>query len=633
MATQVSPGVVINEIDRSDALTQVALTQGAIAGPFTWGPVLKVQTVSSEQDLVSRFGKPNNGTANAFFTAANFLSYSNTLRTVRAVNSSALNAVESGAGHLIKNDDHYEQSINTSITTKGTWAAKYPGVLGNSLRVEMCGNSSAFRLSPSLATINVTAGASNTTLVFTPSVNSMSVGDTIIVNSEKRRVTTVSVTNSTVTHVVVNAAFSTALTANGFTREWRYAGLFSAAPNTSSYAADRGGSNDELHIVVIDEDGQITGTANTVIEKFEGLSKAADARAENGAIIYYPQVLNEQSEWVWHLTHPSSGASNWANNVAGITFASAQTVHVASLSNGAAGETLTTANLEDGYDLFLDEQIEFSFLLGGDANATVANYLISSVAAPRKYVMTFLSPLSSDVINNVGDEAADIVTFRDALTSTSYAVLDSGWKYMYDRYNQVYRYVPLNGDTAGLSARTDQVAESWFSPAGITRGQLKVGNTVKLAYNPSQSDRDTLYLKGINPIVAFPGQGTMLYGDKTLQAKPSAFDRINVRRLFIVLEKTIERSTQSILFEQNDAFTRNQFIAIVEPFLRSVQARRGISDFSVVCDETNNPQAAIDRNEFRADIYVKPIRSINFVQLNFVAVRSDVSFQEVIVGA
>lgn len=628
MATQVSPGVVINEIDRSDSLTQVALTEGAIAGPFTWGPVLKVQTVSSEKELVDRFGQPNNATANAFFTAANFLSYSNTLRVVRTVNSSAKNATANDVGVLIKNDDHYEQNVKNSgsISTNGVWAAKYPGTLGNSLRVELCSNASAFRLAPAQGSINVTAGASNTTLVFSANVNSVSVGDTIIVGTEKRRVLTV--TNAT--QVIVNVAFSTALTGAAFSREWRYAGLFSDAPGTSTYAAARGGANDEVHVVVIDEDAVITGTANSVLERYEGLSKAADARAENGQVIYYPEVVNAQSSWVWWLNHPSSGAANWGNNVTGITFNSVESTTVASLANGVAGESVTASNLQEGNDLFIDEQVEFSFLLGADASATVANYLIDNVAAPRKYVMTFLSPPANTVINQAGDEATLIKNFRDNLPSTSFAVLDSGWKYMYDKYNQVYRYVPLNGDIAGLAARTDQIAESWFSPAGFTRGQLRVGNTVKLAYNPNQADRDSLYLKNINPVVSFPGQGTVLYGDKTLQTKASAFDRINVRRLFIVLEKTIQRFAGQLLFEQNDEFTRNQFINIVEPFLRSVRGRRGISDFYVVCDQTNNPQDAVDRNEFRADIYIKPVRSINFIQLNFVAVRSDVAFNEII---
>jgi len=625
MATQVSPGVVINEIDRSDSLTQVALTEGAVAGSFAWGPVLKVATVASETELVDTFGKPNNETASAFFTAANFLSYSNTLRVVRNVNSTALNATQNGSGTLIKNDDHYESQVAT-IDGKGTWAAKYPGTLGNSLRVEMCSSSEAFSLAPAQGTIN--ASFNSTTVTFSANVNSVSVGDTLIVGSQKRRVTA----KANATSVTVNAAFTSAAS-NGaaFTREWKYAGLFSAAPGTSTYVSDRSGANDELHIVVIDEDAVITGTANTVLERYQGLSKASDGKAENGALNYYAEVVNARSEWVWFLDHPSDGA-NWGNAAAGLNFAVTAGTHVASLTGGTAGETLTDAQKQTAYDVFLDENVDISFIMAAEATATVASYIITNVAEPRKYVMAFISPERADVVNNAGFETSDIIAFRNTLPSTSYAVLDSGWKYQYDKYNQVYRYVPLNGDIAGLAARTDEVAESWFSPAGFSRGQLKIGSAVKLAWNPKQADRDSLYLKGVNPVVSFPGEGTVLFGDKTLQAKPSAFDRINVRRLFIVLEKTIDRSARFQLFEQNDEYSRGAFVNMVDPFLRSVKGRRGISDFFVVCNETNNPQDAIDRNEFRADIYIKPVRSINFIQLNFVAVRSDVAFSEVIVS-
>lgn len=622
MATQVSPGVVINEIDRSDSLTQVALTEGAIAGPFAWGPILDVVTVSSESELVQEFGKPNNDTASAFFTAANFLSYSNTLRVVRVANTTARNATDNGTGLLVKSETHYVNTIE-GVSDDRTWAAKYAGVLGNSLRVEACASATAFRLSPAQGSINVTA--SGTALTFSAAVNSISVGDTVIVGSQKRTVTA----KASNTAVTINTAFTGTVTGAAFTREWKYAKFFTATPGTSSYAEDRGGSLDELHVVVVDEDGVITGTPNAVLEKFEGLSKASDGRDESGASNYYGTVLNNRSAWIWFLDHPADG-TDWGTAAAGNAFDAPVAVLANSLSGGVAGETLTDSDKQLGYDLFLDEGVELSFVLGADASAAVASYIINNIVEPRKYAMAFLSPERADVVDNVGGETEDIIAFRESLPSTSYAVLDSGWKYMYDKYNQVYRYVPLNGDVAGCAARTDQVAESWFSPAGFTRGQLKIGNTVKLAWNPKQADRDSLYLKGINPVVSFPGEGTVLFGDKTLQAKPSAFDRINVRRLFIVLEKTIDRSAKFQLFEQNDEYTRNTFINLVEPFLRSVKGRRGISDFYVVCDESNNPQDAVDRNEFRADIYIKPIRSINFIQLNFVAVRSDVAFSEVI---
>lgn len=629
MATQVSPGVLIQEIDKSDSLTQVATTAGAIAGPFTWGPIEQVVTVSNETQLVSAFGKPNTDTAVSFFTSANFLSYANTLRVVRAANTAAKNATENAQGLLIKNQDHYELSIN-GVTEDGVVAAKYAGPLGNSLRIEICANTEAFSESPAIGTLNV-ASHTGVNVVFSGAITSLGFqnGDILIINGQKRSITNNAVNSTT---VAVNTAFTGTITSLAFKWEWKYARYFTVAPGTSDWASARGAANDEMHIIVIDEDGDITGVPGSIIERYEGLSKAGDARASNGEDLYYKNVLNNQSAWVWWTDHPAGG-TNWGNTAAEIggsdvEYASPATTLQYSLDGGTAGET--APDLSTAYDKFANESVDISFILGADASAVNANYIIANVLGVRPYVMAFFSPEKADVVNNVGSEVDDVLAFRDSLTSTSYAVLDSGWKYQYDKYNRVYRWIPLNGDVAGCAARTDRVSEAWFSPAGFTRGQVKIGNTIKLAWNPNQTQRDELYIKGVNPVVAFPGEGTVLYGDKTLQAKPSAFDRINVRRLFIVLEKTIERSAKYQLFEQNDEFTRNSFINMVEPFLRSVKGRRGISDFYVVCDETNNPQDAVDRNEFRADIYIKPIRSINFIQLNFVAVRSDVSFTEVI---
>lgn len=328
------------------------------------------------------------------------------------------------------------------------------------------------------------------------------------------------------------------------------------------------------------------------------------------------------------MSHPAS-ASGWGETASGRTFNNLNTIERNSLFGGVDGTAVADADVIRGYDLFLPEQVEISFLLGGPANTTVATHLLSNIVGVKNFVMAFLSPEYTDVVNNTpGNEVTDVIGFRAGLPSTSYAVMDSGWKYQYDKYNDLYRYVPLNGDVAGCAVRTDQTADPWFSPAGLTRGQIK--NVIKLAWNPSQADRDSLYTKGVNPVVTFPGQGTVLFGDKTLLTKPSAFDRINVRRLFINLQQVIDGAAKQLLFEQNDEFSRNTFVNLVEPYLRQVKGRRGISDFVVVCDSTNNPPDAVDRNEFRGDIYVKPIRSINYIQLNIVAVRSDVAFNEVI---
>lgn len=695
MGTQVSPGIRITEKDLTLGVGQVALTEGALAGYFRWGPVDKVQTVSSEEGLVTSFFKPDTNAANYFFTAANFLGYSNTLRIVRVVNANtALNATSGNTtgtgtvsvntssnvctgsgtaftselsegqsveiagevlvvgsitnathltftsvptaaasanvfsyyGEYIKNDDHYDTDFSSGQGAFGAWAAKYPGSLGNSLRVEICGSSNAYftnSTSGLSGTISQSSGSTTVTGTSTSFATELQVGDIITANSERRSVT--AITNST--QLTVNSAFSGALTSSTFTREWKYASLFDTAPGTSDYAEDRGGSKDELHLVVIDEDGVFTGTPNTVLERYGYLSKASDAKTEAGASNYYKDVINRKSAYIWWSDTPSVG-TNWGNTAAGITFTAPLLITGNSLRGGVDGGTLANADLIRGYDLFRDEGVEFSFVLGANSNSTVATHIINNVAEERLYAIAFLSPEYADVVDNSGNEVTDVVAFRNALPASSYAVLDSGWKYQYDKYNDVYRYVPLNGDTAGCCVRADLQGEPWFSPAGFSRGQIK--NVIKLAFNPKQSQRDDLYRSGVNPVITEPGRGTVLFGDKTLLDRPSAFDRINVRRLFIALEKSIANAAKSQLFEQNDDFTRQQFINLVEPYLRSVKARRGLTDYLVKCDSENNPQDAIDRNEFRADIYVKPVRSINFIQLNFVAVRSDVAFTEVI---
>lgn len=453
---------------------------------------------------------------------------------------------------LVENTDDYLTNHSSGGYGYGVFASRYPGVLGNSLRV-------------SIADANT---------------------------------------------------FST----------WQYASNFNATPGTSAYASARGGSNDELHLVVIDADGNWTGQAGTVLEKFSFLSKGSDAKNSDQSTNYYKDVIRNQSKYVWVLDHPA-GTTNWGTTVASKTFNSLSANVTSTLSGGVSGDSVSLGNIQAGYELFSnDELYDVSLIpMGPTTDVGVVNTVIG-IAESRRDCLVFVSPPYADIVNTTG-QAAKVVTYRNSLTSSSFAVLDTGWKYQYDRYNDKYRYVPLNGDIAGLAARTDFVADPWFSPAGYNRGVIK--NVVKLAYSPSKTDRDTLYKSGANPVVTFPGQGTVLFGDKTLLARPSAFDRINVRRLFIVLEKAISTASKFQLFEFNDAFTRAQFRNLVEPFLRDVQGRRGITDFRVICDESNNTAEIIDRNEFVADIYIKPARSINYIQLNFVATRSGVSFEEV----
>jgi len=554
MAFQISPGINVSEIDLTTVIPSVATSIGAFAGPFAWGPANEVVTISDEVRLVESFGKPNSTNYEYWFSAANFLAYSNNLKVVRAISAaSSLNATANAVGVLIENDDDYEDNHSSGAITYLEFAARFPGALGNSLRVEMAD-------------------------------------------------------------------------ANTYTG-WAYANSFTDAPATSSYAAAQGALRDELHVIVIDEDGVITGTANTILEKYPFVSKANDAKAPDGSTNYYKDAINNRSKWIRWMAHPAIG-TNWGNSASGTTYVNTAVVIARSLSAGADG-TVSTSNVTTAYSKVANpDSIDISLIVSGPSNGTVAGHLISNIAEVRKDCVVFLSPEKSDVVDNSGAEATDILAYRNTITSSSYAVMDSGWKYQYDKYNDVYRWVPLNGDIAGLCARTDLERDPWFSPGGLNRGIVK--NVIKLAYNPSKTDRDSLYLKGVNPVVNFQGEGTVLFGDKTLLSRPSTFDRINVRRLFITLEKTISRAARSSLFEFNDQFTRAQFIALVEPYLRDVQGRRGITDFRVVCDESNNTAEIIDRNEFVGDIYIKPARSINFIQLNFVAVRTGVSFDEIV---
>lgn len=562
MAFQLSPGVNVSEIDLTTVIPSVATSTGAFVGPFAWGPCGEITTISDETRLVSSFGKPDSNNYEYWFSAANFLAYGNNLKVVRATPSGGLNASANGTGVLVKNKDDWQGNQQSNAEgAYGSFAARFPGALGNAIKV--------------------------------------SVAD------------------------------------GGSYAAWTYKGNFTATPNTSTYVANKGGANDEMHVVVLDGTGAITGTAGTVLEKYAFVSKAQDAKDDSGNSNYYKNVIAAQSQWIHWMSHLNSAnmtsGTAWgssANSTAYKTLTAAQTSSFAAGTDGTVGSSQITT----GWDFFNNaEAVDISLLVTGSGNSTIATYVISNIAETRKDCVAFVSPPSSNVVNNPGSEVSAITTFRNGLTSSSYAVLDSGYKYQYDKYSDVYRWVPLNGDIAGLCVRTDNERDPWFSPGGLNRGVIK--NVIKLSWNPTKTNRDDLYNIGVNPVVSFPGQGTVLFGDKTLLSKPSAFDRINVRRLFIVLEKAIARAARYSLFEFNDQFTRAQFVALVEPFLRDVQGRRGITDFRVVCDDTNNTSQVIDSNQFVGDIYIKPARSINFIQLNFVAVRSGVSFNEVVGAA
>lgn len=634
MAFQVSPGVNVSEVDLTAVIPAVQSTAGGFAGMFRWGPTETRVLVDSEDRLVANFQAPNNTTASDFFTAANFLAYGNQLFVVRVINTSdAQNAILNSANSqqtLVTSDDDYESNHSTGITGVGDFVAKYPGALGNSLKISVCPSSSAWS---STLTGTYTVVNGNTGVTFSANqASAITVGDYLVLGQNRKSIRVTAVAAGGLSATLAKAYDGDTTTANtSLERRWEYYDYFDRAPGTSDYATTAGASADQLHVAIVDEDGEWTGTRGQVIERFAALSFASDAKTNDGGTNYYKDVLNRQSRYVWWTAHNGSNTS--AGSVAnGVTFAGGTTPQTASFVLGSDGSTVTNANIIDGFNKFRSaEDVDVSLILGGTANQTIATHLINNIAEVRKDCIVCLSPERADVVNNNsydGASADDTVAFRNVLPSTSYAVLDSAWKYQYDKYNDVYRYVPLNGDTAGLMVRTDTTRDPWYSPAGFSRGQVK--NVVKLSFNPRKAERDVLYKNGVNPVVSFPGQGTVLFGDKTLLAQPSAFDRINVRRLFITLEKAVAIAAKSQLFEFNDEFTRAQFVNIVEPFLRDVQGRRGITDFRVICDETNNTPEVVDRNEFVGDIFVKPARSINFIQLNFVAVRTGVEFTEVV---
>lgn len=599
MAFQVSPGVVTRELDLSSIIPAVSTTIAGIAAHFEWGPVDKIVTVDSENNLVALFGEPTDSNYKEWFPAANFLGYGSNLKVVRGVDSStAINAAGPSAGTnantYVPNDD----SIDAVVTAAGSsasvtgwqWAAKYPGTRGNSLKVAWHDGGYSQ---------GVSSGAYNA---------------------------------------------------------WTYAGNFQTKlPAHSQWAEDHTGVTsgiyDLVNVAVIDEDGLFSGVRGTVLEVFDGLSKASNAKSQEGESIYYRNVINDSSAYVYALQGPTLGAADayaitggtiaWGAELptSGGTFGTYHGAAGYSTSlTGGTGEwsgTIATSGTSQGYGLFADaDTVDVNVLICGALGGTQSKAVIE-IAEARKDAVAFCSPEEADVLSNntpltTSAQEAAVIDFRTKSSfnvNSSYGFLDSGWKYQYDRFADKYRYVPLNGDVAGLAVRSDEATETWFSPAGFNRGQIR--GVVKLAFNPSKTNRDNLYKEQINPVVSFPGEGTVLFGDKTLLSRPSAFDRLNVRRLFIVLEKAIATAAKYQLFEQNDEFTRSHFRSMVEPFLRDVRARRGITDFKVICDSSNNTAAVIDRNEFVADIYIKPTKSINFINLTFVATSQGVDFSEI----
>jgi phage tail sheath protein FI len=731
MPFQLSPGVAVVEKDFSSIVPAVSSSVGAFAGSFAWGPVLQPITISSENILVQRFGKPNDSNFTSFFSAANFLSYTNNLLTVRADGTNLKNAVHiksgglstlainnAGSGYtstaaapvvtvaapdetggiqatatctisggaitaiaVASGGSGYSGTVNITVTrgagdTTGTGASGVAVLSGGAIASITVTGGSGYTKTPTVAivganqsatlgavtvgtstitgitivtsgsgyaaaptvtiaappsgtTATVTVGAPNTAGVKIKNsedyVNSFSTGQGLFGEFGAKYPGTLG--NGLIVSYADNATYAT----------WTYKSQFDSAPGTSTYATSVGSTKDEMHIIVVDGTGVWTGTPGAVLEKFAFVSKAGDAKKPDGTNNFYKDVINSNSQYIWWLDFPQvlSPTTNFGAYATGaVTYTDAQADAKAgfTLAGGVDDFTMTDGQQQEAYALFSNAELyDVSLIIAGKTTAANAK-IIADIAQTRADAVAFVSPQSivdaSPIVGNTSTEALAIVAFRNSMnTIHSYAVMDSGYKYQYDRYSDKYRYVPLNADIAGLCARTDYSNDPWWSPGGYNRGQIK--NVVRLAHNPDQTNRDTLYKAGINPVVSFPGQGIILYGDKTLQTKPSAFDRINVRRLFIVLEKAIATAAKFQLFEFNDGFTRAQFVNLVEPFLRDVQGRRGITDFRVKCDDTNNTGQVIDSNQFVADIFIKPARSINFITLNFVAARSSANFTEI----
>jgi len=632
MAFYLSAGVYTKEFDATNVIPAVSTTEGGIAGNFRWGPIEELVLIDSENELVNTFWKPNNTVANDWFTAANFLAYANKLWVVRVANDTnantalrATNATAGSAGFLVKNDDIYygaydDGSLMTTHNT-GPWIAKYAGEMGNSLRVSICPSADAYQ-STLAGTVTITANTTTVTGSGTAFATACTVGDLLVVENETHKITAIAnATSMTLaTRHVAGASGDTAV------RRWEYYNEVDVAPGTSDTAVTSGGSADEMHIVVVDEDGEWTKQAQTVLEVYQKVSKAINGKRDDGSTNYYKEVINQQSEYIRWAGHHASLTN--AGSTSGTTFTAPSTPLPSSLVYGSDGTAITNSHKIAGYSMFQStEDSDVSIILGSDATQTLATYIINNICESRMDCVAFFSPPRAYVVNNKGDEAVDTVLYRNTLPVTSYAALDNNWKWQYDRYNDLYRYVPMNGDIAGLHVKTDMDRDPWWAAAGFNRGHIK--NSIKLAWNPKQADRDILYKNNINPVATFNGEGTVLFGQKTLLSKPSAFDRINVRRLFIVLEKAIAKAAKYQLFEFNDEFTRAQFKNMVEPFLRDVQGRRGIYDFKVICDETNNTPEVIDRNELVGDIFIKPARVAEFIRLNFIATRTGVAFEEI----
>ena len=666
-----SPGVQVKEVDLTATINVSDQNIGVVAIASAKGPTDEVTYVSSERELVDIFGEPSEYNYESWFAAATIIQYGGVAAVIRPAggepgqsNDLSLRTANvevdgtTSTSLLINNQSDYEENYG-GTTSAYAFAGRYGGTFHNGITVSMVdvGAHQKFtvdvtgtaptvgdyvKVGTKVATVySITGSGGGTVIEFTlhDTTQRFAATETL---TERDGSTTI----GTLTSLDNNDVYSSLEYATG--KKWV---SIAPQPGTSPYVKARGGKFDEFHIVLVDTDGNVTGNPGTLIESFSYLSKAGDAKSTEGDVKFWKKVLELGSSYIYggdrtltqtsDLISPddSTGTASTAaigNNAASSVFPILNAVVSRKLASGADYDWAGSASsiqsqVESSYDLVLDpeEFADVDFLVPGKITAAGASKLIS-VAESRRDCIAVVSPQRSDVINsNTSTKKTDaIIDFFNTLASSSYAIFDSGYKYVYDKYNDTYRYLPCAADVAGLCINTTINSETWFSPAGYNRGNLR--NATKLAYSPKQSERDRLYTARINPVVSFPGQGIVLFGDKTALSSPSAFDRINVRRLFIELEKNIARFSKFQLFEINDEITRAGFKGACDPYLRNVQGRRGIYDFLVVCDDSNNTPDVIDRNEFQAEIYIKPARSINFITITFVATRTGVSFNELI---
>lgn len=683
MADIVSPQIVVREFSLDDFVPPVSSTTGAMAGVFAWGPVGERVLVNSEADLVAKFGRPSDLNGETWLALSSFLAYGAPAWVSRAANTTSSNgaigtlsafantaAVANVVAMVVESDADYATKDGT-FDPNALWVARYPGALGNSLRVSAVYDAASYKSTINLASFGSTGATFSITVG--SNVATIALADVSVTNANtdgqsiasKIAVTDViEVGNSTIGKqlmkvsgaLVINAQGNTTVgnctitvpledpltlhsdytTTAGLTRSWEFAPLVGVAPGQSQYVLAHGNvaANDELHVVVVDEGGKFTGVPGQVLEVYKSLSRATDAKGLDNGSIYYKTVINQQSKYVRWCNDDASATSANAASVASASTTEPVSLRMTGGADGADEATVSIAVLAQAWDLFRDkEDVDISLLitgksLGGVNGAQLANYLIDNIAEPRMDCVVYASPTKDDVVNNSGEELSAVQTFQADLRSSSYLFPDTGYKQMYDRYNDVYRWVPLCGDCAGLTARTDYTNDPWWAPAGVERGILK--NVIRLAYSPSLADRDVLYPLGVNPVFNKKGFGPVLYGNRTHLGVVSAFQDLNIRRLFIYLEKGIAKMAEAYMFRFNDAFTRQQFVSTVTPYLRDVQGRRGIRDFRVRCDDTNNTDEVIRQDKFVADMIILPNRAIAAIQLNFVAVGTSVTFSEIV---